>query len=252
MWTSVGMMIIPVLQNGASLAGNLPPVVRNCLTESWYNRKRAYVRIGMEIISFVSHAAVIVLILMEAKKRDSDRMKSLIIPVTLFGGFDILRTRFAINSQRSPTTVFPESRSTRYGKASFRLFVEAAIIVCVLRIHEGKPFWSRAAEANCTWDLAFRREGMQSNLYMSLTLIHIVAAFSTIWLAKFASSARMNLVGLCIPVIVFWPLFIGVADALQGDFPKPFRWEFHGFNLSHLSHKMVIVSVVLSWIAQVS
>eukprot|EP01138_Halocafeteria_seosinensis_P016394 gb/GECG01016725.1/.p1 GENE.gb/GECG01016725.1/~~gb/GECG01016725.1/.p1 ORF type:complete len:1284 (+),score=155.99 gb/GECG01016725.1/:1-3852(+) len=55
----------------------------------------------------------------------------------------------------------------------------------------------------------------------------------------------MNLVGVVIPLIAFWPVLLGLAGKYGHRFPEPFTWNFEGMDLGE--HSVVYVCWFLAY-----
>lgn len=288
-WTSVGMMLIPLFHNIGAFAKRLerfecynwkreehddgshqgdddirgPPAnvrlgniqhqesQQHGQEQRHGHETRSQIKFIMASTSLVLNLIAFILILTESIRNQRDRMKILVIPVTLFGGYHILKARYM--RKIAPHAIYADSLKTRYLKACFRLLVEVMgiLLFSLLTIENGQPLWLDGGQVTCSLHVFSRSEGTLSNAYMILALVHVLGGIVTIAVAKFASKARMNLVGLCLPLILFWIAFLIFAYFAEGRFPEPFVWRFKGFKVRDLSLAIVISCCVLAWAAQV-
>eukprot|EP01138_Halocafeteria_seosinensis_P013206 gb/GECG01013488.1/.p1 GENE.gb/GECG01013488.1/~~gb/GECG01013488.1/.p1 ORF type:complete len:1984 (+),score=177.40 gb/GECG01013488.1/:1-5952(+) len=221
--TSAQMMALPALWNGLGF------LHRAFLSESnkRYRTGMRKARLIGDLVAFLIQGTLIVGVALKATDDHAASLSGIAVPFTLFGGLTILRTR--LSDDRSPMNVpniFNDEPAQRLKYAFIRLFVETLTIAMI-----GTFLWSTdtgffpsSTECSKSYGFLWRYNSLLSNKYLRLALAHVASSFLAVMLAKLVCSMRMNLMGLALPLSLFWPLFFSIATSLFDKLPRPFVW----------------------------
>ena len=247
-WTAMYIMLIPFLPN------SLEFIHRLCFSPSNKHHRHGMqkLRIACDGFVFLSHCALFAILVYRSFNDSDFTGRGLLVPFSLFGGISILRTR--LSDDRSPLNgfnIYGTENAQRLKLASIKLFMEAFILASigtfVLPLEGSSSWWKSCSTSNLRllWDY----NSMLENRYMILACIHVASSIFAIILARLVSSVRMNLMGLTVPLALFWVSFFTVGILFPDKFPSPSRW---GSNLGTQDHAAFIPIICVACIAQVS